>query len=211
MVSLNLLKCVFQKGGKVVQRTVKATTPKLLQARVAKVHEKPGEILKMANAKPRTIKIESVPTQQKIDKMLDVGKYDGVEGIYDRKKCADALYAFTKGTPIEHVKTESVKTLDAINNMHRIDFIDKMRMAEATGELPKDVLARRKEIIEAFDTHTDFDERLAREFSKLSLKTIPGKTNDFIELGLKTIPGKTNDFIELGLKTIKKDKLNLFS
>ena len=147
MVSLNLLKYVL-KGGKAA-KSVSTAAPNLSRASRVNIHFQPGEILRMA--KPGKIKIESVPTQKKINEMLQVGKYDGVEGIYDRKKCADALYAFTKGTPIEHVKTESVKTLDAINNMHRIDFVDKMKMAEVTGRLPQDVLARRKEIVEAFD------------------------------------------------------------
>lgn len=150
MVSLNLLKYVL-KGGKAA-KSVSTAAPNLSRASRVNIHFQPGEILRMA--KPGKIKIESVPTQKKINEMLQVGKYDGVEGIYDRKKCADALYAFTKGTPIEHVKTESVKTLDAINNMHRIKFVDKMKMAEATGNLPQDVLARRKEIVEAFDTGT---------------------------------------------------------
>ena len=65
--------------------------------------------LKAHKQKPATLTTQSYPTQQYIDDMLQVGKYDGVEGIYDRKRCADALYGFNYGTYVEPVRVTSKK------------------------------------------------------------------------------------------------------
>ena len=123
----------------------------LFKGKSPKVHYMPGEIARAQ--KPGKIKINSVPTQQYIDDMLDVAKTDRINqvtkdgvGWVNKKAVQDAHYAFTKGTPIQHVKTTSTPTKQVIEDMFDFKTADAYASAEAWGtEMPKKILDKRKD------------------------------------------------------------------
>ena len=123
----------------------------LFKGKSPKVHYMPGEIARAQ--KPGKIKINSVPTQQYIDDMLDVAKTDRINqvtkdgvGWVNKKAVQDAHYAFTKGTPIQQVKTTSTPTKQVIEDMFDFKTADAYASAEAFGtEMPKKILDKRKD------------------------------------------------------------------
>ena len=114
--------------------------------------------LKKYAQKPGIIKVNSVPTQEYLDKMLGVATTerasqvtrDGV-GWVNKRAVTDAHYAFTKGTPIEQVKTESIPIKQVIENMFDFKTADEYLKAEVLGtKLPENIMARRQDCFEAF-------------------------------------------------------------
>lgn len=174
---MKILKLLFKKAGKLENLADDAikcapanktfATNIFAQADDACVAK--GKYLRMQ--KPGKITVQSHPTQQFLDDMLGVAKIEHTTqvikdgcGWVNRKAVADAHYAFTKGTYIEPVVTTSIPTAKVINDMHRVDYVDAMRKADALGEVPADVLARRSEIVDAFDNH------IASNLEKFSIK-----------------------------------------
>jgi len=124
---------------------------------MAKAEPETGRILRKQNAKGgRVLKAESVPTQQAIDNSFNVNfsrmeKVNKDGGFYDRKKVLDALVGFKHGTPIEHVKIESVPTLQAIEKLNNIKLVEQLKEAEALGQLTPEMLAKRKDVLAALN------------------------------------------------------------
>lgn len=123
----------------------------LIKGKPPKIHYNTGDIARAQ--KPGKIKINSVPTQQYIDDMLDVAKTDRINqvtkdgvGWVNKKAVQDAHYAFTKGTPIQQVKTTSTPTKQVIEDMFDFKTADTYASAEAFGtEMPKKILDKRKD------------------------------------------------------------------
>lgn len=172
---MKILNLLLKKTGKLANLTddavkiasKKATFTKSIFAQADDACVETGKYLRMQ--KPRKVTIQSHPTQQYLDDMLGVAKTERASqvtkdgcGWVNRKAAADAHYAFTKGTHIEPVVITSTPTAEVINNMHRVDYVDAMRRADVLGEVPADVLARRREIVDVFDNHiASGSERLA--------------------------------------------------
>jgi len=158
------VKDVLVKVGKKGRTATEVEIKKLYEEAMARlkrikprIHQSHNQILRAQ--KPGKIKINSVPTQQYLDDMLGVATTQKAAevtkngyGYVNPKRVADAKYAFTQGTKVEPVITESVRTKDAIERMYKFELSDELSRLETLGsdKLPKEILQRRKDAYIAF-------------------------------------------------------------
>ena len=123
----------------------------LVNASAGHRHYRHGEILAKQAAKRSANQpvVTSIPTQQFIDDMIGVKKIDALkaEGIYDRRKCANALAAFkAQGAPSV---VKSVPTQQAVDELNAVSLINELKTYEKTGQLSPKMLEKRIDMYEA--------------------------------------------------------------
>ena len=158
------VKDVLVKVGKKGRTATEVEITKLYEEAMARlkrikprIHQSHNQILRAQ--KPGKIKINSVPTQQYLDDMLGVATTQKAAevtkngyGYVNPKRVADAKYAFTQGTKVEPVITESVRTKDAIKRMYNFELSDELSRLETLGsnKVPKAIAQRRADAYAAF-------------------------------------------------------------